>query len=63
MSTMDDVTAQANATLIAAAPEMYEALKAVVTDEGLLDVIAGVGEGEPPFMLKIRDALAKAVKP
>lgn len=48
----------ADAHLIEAAPEMYEALKAVATDDGLLDVIAG--EGDPPFMKLVKAALAKA---
>lgn len=49
----------ANALLIAAAPELLDALKAVLADEGLLDLIAGIGE-EPPFWKAALDAIAKA---
>ena len=37
---------------------LRKALEAVRDDEGLADVIAGVGEGIPPFMHKVLDALA-----
>ena len=39
---------------------LVEALKAVRDDEGLAEVIASVGEGIPPFMHKVLDALKKA---
>lgn len=52
--------AEENGNLIAAAPAMYEALKAVLEDDGLLDLIAAVGEGDPPFMPKVRAALLAA---
>ncbi len=40
---------------------MREALLAVINDDGLADVIAGIGE-QPPFMNQIRAALALADK-
>jgi hypothetical protein len=38
--------------------ELENALRAVLDDDGLADVIAAVGEGEPPFMQQVRAALA-----
>jgi hypothetical protein len=40
--------------------ELEKALRAVLDDDGLADVIAAVGEGEPPFMQQVRAALAGA---
>jgi len=51
---------RANTLLMVAAWDMYHALLAVATDEGLSDVIAGIGEGDPPFMRQVSSAIAKA---
>ena len=40
--------------------KLVEALLAVVGDDGLLELIAAVGEGDPPFMTLVREALALA---
>jgi hypothetical protein len=44
--------------LIQLVQELEKALRAVLDDDGLADVIAAVGEGEPPFMQQVRAALA-----
>jgi hypothetical protein len=54
-----DPEGMANATLIAAAPEMYAALQAMVTDDAFADLCAGIGE-EPQWLKDARTALAKA---
>lgn len=56
-------TAKANAVLIAAAPELYEALSKVVADYELL-LGDGITSASAPLQLvKARAALAKAVRP
>jgi len=35
-----------------------EALRGVRDDDGLADLIQGIGEGDPPFMTKVKEAIA-----
>lgn len=49
----------ANGVLIAAAPNLLEALRAVVNDKGLLELIDGIGE-KPDFWDQCLAAIASA---
>lgn len=68
LSDSDMPTVEANARLIAAAPEMYEALKRLVSDFECDYVLDGVVVDDPPTVWVsgyniARAALAKAVQP
>ena len=54
-----DDTAENYAHLFAAAPEMYEALMKMVSDDAFADLCEGIGE-EPTWLKLGRTALAKA---
>lgn len=54
-----DLVGQARARLIAAAPDLYAALEAMVNDEAFEDLCQGIGE-EPEWLQAARVALAKA---
>lgn len=51
-----------NRNLIAAAPEMYEALRSMVSDGAFEELCQTIGE-EPEWLKLARAALAKAVQP
>jgi hypothetical protein len=53
------VTTPANAHLIAAAPDMYEALTKMAADDAFAELCAGIGE-EPQWLKDARSAIAKA---
>lgn len=55
----DPIESSANANLIAAAPELYEALKAMAADDAFAELCASIGE-EPRWLKSARKALAKA---
>lgn len=58
-SEREDAPIEANAHLIAAAPEMYEALGAMIADDAFAELCAVIGE-EPNWIKTARAAIAKA---
>jgi hypothetical protein len=53
------ITAPSDAHLIAAAPEMYGAIKAMIADDAFAELCAGIGE-EPEWLKLGKLAIAKA---